>query len=62
MSAQIRTYFPQETVPDDQVLFDCDDAREADALKDWWREEGRILFVQYFESVEKQDPWEDEWP
>ena len=62
MSIQVRTYYPQESVPDDQVLLECDDAAEAEAFKDWFREEGRTLFVQYKESLKFDEPWEDDWP
>ncbi len=58
MSVQIRTYYPQESVPDDQVLIEADDAREAELFKDWFREEGRTLFAQYKED-QNTDPWDD---
>ena len=61
MAAQIRTYYPQESVPDDQVLLECDDAREAELFKSWFREEGRTLFLQY-KDEQPSDPWEDDWP
>ncbi len=61
MSIQVRTYYPQESVPDDQILIEADDAREAEQFKTWFREEGRALFIQYRESLDS-DPWEDEWP
>lgn len=58
MSAQIRNYYPQESVPDDQVLIEFDDEREATQFKAWFREEGRSLFQQYRDDQTEWDGWD----
>lgn len=60
MSAQIRSYYPQESVPDDQVLIEFDNAREANLFKQWWKDEGKESYNQ-FKSQDEYDPWDQDW-
>lgn len=59
MSANIRTYYPQESIPDDQVLIEFDNAREATFFKAWWREEGKSSYSQYKDDQTEWDEWMD---
>ena len=58
MSAQIKQYYPQESVPDDQVLIEFDNEREATIFKDWFRAEGRSLYYQYKDEQTEWDDWD----
>ena len=61
MAGYIREYYPQESVPDDQVLIEFDTKRQRELFKEWWREEGRSRYNEYVDGATEWDsPWDDD--